>query len=166
MTEADVLIVIDMQNGVCQYEGQTIPQFDRIVPEINKRIGQYVAQKKPIIFVQHTDDYLVKGSHEWTIIPELNQKKANLFIEKKHPNAFYETNLKEKLDELGAQKLEICGAETEYCVDSTVKFAQGLGYDVYMVKGLYTAWDSEWLTAEEMGRFYEEIWNERFVTFI
>lgn len=166
MVEADVLVIIDMQNGVCHYEGQTIPQFDLIVPGINERLRQFISQDKPVIFVQHTDEYLVKDSQKWAVIPELNQVTNAYFIEKKHPNAFYETNLKEILKTIGAEKLEICGAETEYCVDATIKFAHGSGYAVYVKKGLYTAWDSELLTAEDMSRFYEDIWDERFVTFI
>ncbi len=166
MTTADVLIVIDMQKGVCHYENQTIGQFDRLVSGINDRIAAYVYENKPVIFVQHTDDYLVKGTEQWEVLAELNKDQAHYFIEKKHPNAFYQTELKYVLDKLDTRSLEICGAETQYCVDSTVKFAHGLGYAIIMEKGLHTSWDNNWMSAEDTVKFYESIWNDQFVTFI
>lgn len=166
MKTADVLIVIDMQNGVCYYEDQVIGNFDQIVPRINERIEEYASIKKPIVFVQHIDDYLEKGSKKWEILPKLNSSRGDSFVEKKHPNSFYQTNLKEVLENYNAESIEICGAETQYCVDSTVKFAHGLGYSVYMQKGLHAAWDSELMTADKTIRFYENIWDGNFVTFI
>lgn len=166
METADVLIIIDMQKGVCHYEDQTISHFEHIVSRINDRISAYASEEKPVIFIQHTDEYLEKGTEKWEVLSELNQNQSEYFIEKKHPNAFYQTELKDVLDKLDAKILEICGAETQYCVDSTVKFAHGLGYSIIMEKGLHTSWDNEWMQAEETAQFYEMIWKDTFVTFI
>lgn len=62
MATADVLLIIDMQNGVCYYEGQTIGNLDHMIEEINKRIAEYASEEKPIIFVRHSDNYIEKGS--------------------------------------------------------------------------------------------------------
>lgn len=58
------------------------------------------------------------------------------------------------------------GVETQYCVDSTVKFAHGLGYTIQMQKGVNRAWDNEQMTGEQTVHFYEDIWGGSFVTFI
>lgn len=166
MSQADVLIVIDMQNGVCFYEDEKLFDLDSIVPKINDLISDYTAQNKPIIFVQHIDDSLKKGSKEWEIIPELNTESANFFIGKTHPNSFYHTNLEDVLKELDAKTIEICGAETQYCVDSTVKFAHGLGYSVFMHRGLHTGWENKEMDTKDMIQFYEKIWDGSFVTFV
>lgn len=166
MATADVLLIIDMQNGVCRYEDQTIGNLDHMIEEINKRIAEYASEKTPVIFIRHSDTYIKKGSQKWEVLSELDTSEAECYIDKTHPNAFYQTNLKEVLDKLDAHALEICGVETQYCVDSTVKFAHGLGYAIQMQKGVNSAWDSEQMTGEQTVRFYEEVWNGSFVTFI
>ncbi len=45
MATADVLLIIDMQNGVCRYEDQTIGNLDHMIEEINKRIAEYASEK-------------------------------------------------------------------------------------------------------------------------
>lgn len=166
MKTADVLLVIDMQNGVCHYEDQTIPDFNSLVSGINERIETYTSDSKPVIFVRHTDDYLIKDSEKWQIIPELDKTQAHYVIDKNHPNAFYRTELKYILNKLSAKSIEICGAETQYCVDATAKFAHGLEYDVFFKKGLYTSWDNDWMTVAETRAFYEFVWENNAMTFL
>lgn len=79
-----------------------------------------------------------------------------------HANAFYKTNLNHLLEENKASNLEICGAQTEYCVDTTIKMAHGLGYKLQMVKGLNTTFDNSFMSAKDTISFYENIWNHRF----
>ncbi|MCC5890665.1 MAG: isochorismatase family protein [Alkalibacterium sp.] len=164
METADVLVIIDMQKGICHYEDQTIADFNTIVSGINARIDAYTQSSKPVIFVRHTDEYLIKDSDKWQIISELKKTQAHYVIDKKHPNAFYKTELKYTLNKLNAKSIEICGAETQYCVDATLKFAHGLEYTILMTKGLHTSWDNEWMTAAETRAFYETIWENNFVT--
>ncbi|MDZ7836040.1 MAG: isochorismatase family protein [Alkalibacterium sp.] len=70
------------------------------------------------------------------------------------------------LEKAEVKNLEICGLETQHCVDATVKFAHGLGYTIQMQKGIHGAWDNQYMTGEETVRFYEEIWDNFFVTFV
>lgn len=92
----------------------------------------------------------------------MNTSHTECYIDKSHPNAFYQADLKEVLENLDAQALEICGVETQYCVDSTVK----LGYSIQIQKGVNSAWDSKQMTGEQTVQFYEDIWEGSFVTFI
>ena len=103
-------------------------------------------------------------SPAWQIIPQLNTSNA-YFIEKTHANSFYQTELKQLLERLSISTIEICGAQTQYCVDTTVKFAHGLGYKVVMQSGATTTYDTEFMTASQTISFYESIWKDRFVTF-
>lgn len=166
MSQADALIVIDMQNGVCFYEDEKLFDLDTIVPKIDDLISDYTVQNKPVIFVQHMDDYLKKGSKEWEIIAELNTEEANYFVEKTHQNSFYHTNLEDILKDIDAKTIEICGAETQYCIDATVKFAHGLGYSILMHRGVHTGWSSKEIDAKDTIQFFETIWDGNFVTFI
>lgn len=67
MKTSDALIVIDMQNEVCA----GIYRREELIEQINQRILTYRKAKKPIIFIQHNDDELIKESFGWQMIPEL-----------------------------------------------------------------------------------------------
>ncbi|KAF1295838.1 amidase [Enterococcus sp. JM4C] len=166
-TIGDALLVIDLQNGVCYTEDQIIHELPQVVTKVNQRITDYLNDERPIIFIRHSDEELIAGSEDWAIIPQIKTIGANVhFIEKTHANSFYQTGLKELLDQLAVSTLEICGAQSQYCVDTTVKFAHGLGYQLLMTHGTTTTYDTQYMTAEQTCEFYESIWNRRFVTFI
>src|ERR1700733_2310845 len=61
------LLVIDVQNGVVD----GAPKRDDVVANINTLVGQARAQDVPVIWVQHNDDGLQRGSTEWELAPEL-----------------------------------------------------------------------------------------------
>lgn len=163
----DVLLVIDLQKGVCDFEWDgkdyQIYNFEKVINGVNERIELYFSQGLPIIFIQHNDESLVEGQTDWEIVDQLKSKKGNYFVQKKYANSFYKTNLQEILQRINAKSLEICGAQTQYCVDSTIKFAHGLGYDLQMVKGLSTTYDNDYMSAENTINFYEDIWDGRFL---
>ncbi len=61
------LIVIDVQNGVVN----GTPNRDGVVANINTLVGQARAQDVPVIWVQHNDDGLRRGSADWEWVAEL-----------------------------------------------------------------------------------------------
>ena len=161
----EALLVIDLQTGVCLSKTKSIDHLFELISLVNTRIQEYADRNRPVIFIQHHDEELVSGSPAWQIMPQLNTSDA-YFIEKTHANSFYQTELKKLLEELSISTIEICGAQTQYCVDTTVKFAHGLGYKIVMQSGATITYDTEFMTARQTISFYESIWNNRFVTFI
>lgn len=164
MTKA--LIVIDMQNGVVNPAGKVIYNRAGLVHLINERIAAYRQAQLPIIFVQHVDEDLVPDSTAWQLVSSLDVLPTDLRIQKEHPNAFYRTNLQKILNQQQVDQLEICGAQTEYCVDATVKMAHGLGYQVVMKHGAASTFDNSFMTAPETNAFFAGIWRDRFLKFI
>lgn len=81
---SDVLLVIDLQNGVCQGE-QTCYQLQEVINQVNHRIAKYKEHQKVVIFVQHNDEELVAGTTPWEIIKELESEWATYFIQKNTP---------------------------------------------------------------------------------
>ncbi|AYM03275.1 cysteine hydrolase family protein [Levilactobacillus yiduensis] len=162
---ADVLLVIDLQNGVC-YGEQTAANMSHVLTGINARIAAYRKAKKPIVFIQHSDEDLVQGTHDWELIPDLDYRDTDPLVSKHHANAFYHTNLRRVLTSFAAESLEICGAQVEYCVDTTTKVAHGIGYDLQMTRGLTTTVDNKFMTADQTIAFFEGIWDHRFVTML
>lgn len=163
---ADVLIIIDMQVGVCR-GSQPVTNLATVIAGIQQRITSYRAQNKPIVFVQHHDADLVTGSADWQMIPELPIEATDIVVQKTHANAFYHTDLQAQLTVIGCQTLEICGAQVEFCVDTTVKMAHGLGYHLEMVRGLTTTTANSMMSAQQTIDFYQDqIWNHRFLTLV
>ncbi|WP_270244043.1 cysteine hydrolase family protein [Lactococcus lactis] len=163
MKTSDALIVIDMQNEVCA----GIYRREELIEQINQRIITYRKAKKPIIFIQHNDDELIKESFGWQMIPELLTESTDKYVEKTHANGFYQTELQKLLTDLSVKLIEFCGAQTEFCVNTTLVFAHGLGYQNWMQRGASSTFDSKWLSAKEIVDFYENhLWDERFLQFL
>ncbi|KRL60459.1 cysteine hydrolase family protein [Latilactobacillus fuchuensis] len=166
MTElADCLLVIDMQNGVCQGAGP-IDHLDGLVTQINQRLTDYRQANRPIIFIQHNDEELIAGTMPWQIIPTLETAATDINVQKTHADSFFKTTLKTILDQKQVTSLEICGAQTEYCIDTTVKVAHHLGYQLQMQSQMTTTFDNQYLSAAATIQFYEGIWQNRFLILI
>ena len=75
-TCADVLIVIDLQNGVC-YSEEHLFNLQNLLTKVNKRISSYRKSNKPILFVQHCDDDLVPEKELWAIHSDLDVQKQD-----------------------------------------------------------------------------------------
>lgn len=157
---ADALVVVDMQRGL-QYSYN----FDGLIHSINDRIFNYRQDNLPIIFIQHNDQDLVRGSEAWNLSGKLDKQKEDIVVEKTHPNAFYQTNLNKVLMQKGIRSIELCGAQTEYCCNATIVMAHGLGYKIIMGHDMTTTFDNDYMIAEDTISFFENIWDQRFVTF-
>ncbi|MTD40178.1 isochorismatase family protein [Erwinia sp. CPCC 100877] len=158
------LIIIDLQNGL-NTVGTGLFQLAPMLLAVNQRIAYYREQHLPIIFIQHEDEDLVPESHDWQLFAELDARKKDFYIRKTHANAFVNTSLNELLNQLAITELEFCGAQTEYCVDTTIRMAHGLGYNCSMKRGLSTTLNSALLDAQTIIKHHESIWNKRFLTF-
>lgn len=162
---ADALLIIDMQNGVCFEKGK-IYHYDYLVHLINTRIDKYYEQRKPVIFIRHESDTLPKNTEDWQIVDDLAQEKGTFFVDKQYSSAFYRTELKSLLDEQNIRSLEICGAETPFCVEASVQSAHLLGYQLFMKRGATSTNLQKYMTAEDTVKHYEDIWDKRFLTFL
>lgn len=156
---AEALVIVDMQKAF-QYSYD----FNGLVHRINDRIFSYRQANLPIIYIQHNDQYIVRGSELWQLSGKLDKQKEDTVIEKFHPNAFYQTNLNKILMENHIRTIEMCGAQTEYCCNASVVMAHGLGYKVLMEHDMTTTFDNDYMIAEDTILFFENVWNKRFVT--
>ena len=135
------LLVVDVQNdGVAgAYER------DAVVSNIGTLVEKARARQIPVVWVQHSDDHLVRGSDGWRIVPELKPHDAEPLVEKHYSDAFEETTLETVLAGLGVGRLVLAGAETDECIRSTLHGAVVRGYDATLVSDAHTTGDhTEW----------------------
>jgi nicotinamidase-related amidase len=135
------LLVIDVQNGVVGGAHKR----DAVVANIGSLVEKARRERIPVVWVQHSDEQLARGSEEWRIVPELTPRDAEPLVEKNYGDSFEDTNLESVLSDLGVGRLVVVGAETDACVRSTLHGAFVRGYDATLVKDAHTAQDqSAW----------------------
>jgi nicotinamidase-related amidase len=158
----DILIVVDLQNGVCFQENSKLDHLDELIEFANQQIQNYRQAQRPVLFVQHEEEGLVYGTQAWELHPDLEAQATDLFVRKTHANSFFKTSLQEVLQEHQIQCIEWVGAQTEFCMDGSIKFAHGLGYQNVLYHQATTTYASEGLSATEIIQWYEKIWQNRY----
>ncbi|MFM7756486.1 MAG: isochorismatase family protein, partial [Actinomycetota bacterium] len=119
------LLVVDVQNAVVA-QAHERDETVRVIAELVERARR---ENVPVVWIQHHDDQLAKGSLDWQIVPELSPTGDEVIVHKSYNDAFEETDLEEHLDRLGVGSLVVTGAQTEWCIRSTLHGAIARGYD-------------------------------------
>ena len=135
------LLVVDVQNGVVAKAHDR----DAVVANIGGLVGQARRERIPVVWVQHFDEGLPRGSEEWRIVPELAPDAAEPLVEKNYGDSFEDTTLETVLSGLGVGRLVVVGAETDACIRCTLHGAFTRGYDATLVGDAHTTGDrTEW----------------------
>jgi len=135
------LLVIDVQNGVVGGAHER----DKVVANVGALVDKARRERIPVVWVQHSDGGLARGSDAWRIVPELAPGKTEPLVEKTYGDSFEDTTLETVLAGLGVGRLIVVGAQTDACVRSTLHGALVRGYDAILVKDAHTTEDqSEW----------------------
>jgi Amidases related to nicotinamidase len=158
---AQALIVIDMQKALKDLDERT-----QVLETINKRIDQYRQLNKPIVFIQHTEPGMEVGGDGWQLFDELNNIGTDTYFNKTKPDSFYQTGLESYLKMNDLKEIEICGAQVEFCVDTTIRVAFHLGFKIDILIDGITTMDSELLTAKQIKQHHAHIWENRFGEFV
>ena len=151
-------IIIDVQNILVETGFQT----EGLLEKISYLQNQAKSKNIEIIYVQHIETPEAQTSEDWQLSVLLNRKPDEKVFQKKYNSIFKETGLKEYLDQQGIEQLVLCGMQTEYCVDTSVKVAFEYGYKLIIPEGAVTTFDGDDIPAEAINELYEDIWDERF----
>jgi nicotinamidase-related amidase len=135
------LLVIDVQNGVVGGAHER----DAVVANVANLVERARRERVPVVWVQHSDEQLARGSEEWRIVPELAPGEVEPLVEKHYGDSFEDTDLETVLSGLGVGRLVVVGAQTDECVRSTLHGAFVRGYDATLVGDAHTTEDlSAW----------------------
>jgi nicotinamidase-related amidase len=129
-----VLLVVDVQNGVMR-DAWDAP---RIIGNVARAVERAREQGVPVVWVQHNDEDLPRGSPQWEWVPELVPAKRETLIHKRFNSSFEETALEDELALLGATHIALAGAATNWCIRATAYGALERGYDLTLVKDAHT----------------------------
>ena len=153
------LLVIDVQRDVVANAFRR----NEVVANIEHLVESARKAGVPVIWVQHSDDELVKGSEGWAYVSELRMGKGEPVVHKQFGDSFEGTNLDELLQELAIEQLIVCGAQTDACIRSTLHGAIARGYNATLVSDAHTTDDCTWatppLSAEQVIAHTNFYWN-------
>jgi len=152
------LVVIDVQRGIL-----AIPNLARkkeihqALDETVGRIAGLIARARtasvPVIYIQHDGSpghRLEPGTSGWPLRAEIAPQPSEPVIHKRACDAFFETTLGADFAAAGITRLVICGCMTQYCIDTTVRRAVSLGYDVILAADGHMTADTGALPFEQI----------------
>jgi nicotinamidase-related amidase len=131
------LLVIDVQCGAVAEAHER----EAVVANIGALVEKARREEIPVVWIQHSDEHLVRGTAEWRIVPELAPGDAEPLVEKRYGDAFEDTSLETVLTVLNVGRLVVVGAQTDACVRSTLHGAFVRGYDAILVGDAHTTED-------------------------
>ena len=135
------LVVVDVQNDVVAGAHER----DAVVGRIRGLVDRARTEQVPVVWVQHADEGLERGSDGWRIVPELSPDPSEPLVEKSYGDSFEDTSLEDVLAGLEVGRLVVTGAQTDACIRSTLHGALVRGYDAVLVSDAHTTEDqSQW----------------------
>jgi nicotinamidase-related amidase len=131
------LLVIDVQNDVVSGAWDR----DGVISRINTLVDKARTEHVPVIWVQHSDDNMPKGTEGWQYVPELTRDESEPLVHKCYGDSFEDTDLEALLAEREVGRLVVTGAQTDACIRSTLHGALVRGYDTTLVEDAHTTED-------------------------
>ncbi len=135
------LIIIDIQEAFFLDGQQNLWNSEAIIKNINASITWARRNEVPVIFIQHTDaddvDFAL-GQPGWELYHGLLRQAEDQVI--------------------------FAGAQTEFCLDTTIRSAFSHGYHHnILIEDAHSTLDSNVLAAPQIIQHHESIWHNRFV---
>ena len=145
------VLVIDVQQAFREAPHEAF-EAERVIATINQLTGRARAAGISVLFVQHESPTgpFARGAATWELAEGLRVEPGDGVIPKKASDAFHETGLADLLRELRIAEVVVCGMQSDYCVDSTVRRALALGFDVRLVDDAVTTIDNGVLKAAQI----------------
>jgi nicotinamidase-related amidase len=152
------LVIIDVQRGILDIPGLTRKkEIDRALDDVVLRIRSLAERARqantPVLYVQHAGRLghrLEPGGAGWLIREEIAPLPGEPVVPKRACDAFFETSLERELVARKVKHLVIAGCMTQYCIDTSVRRAVSLGYDVLLATDGHTTADTQTLRFEQI----------------
>ena len=147
------LLLVDLQKG---FDDITYWGGERNNLQAEKQAAEilYLWRKKkfPLFHIQHCSSNPGSPLHETKKGNEFKEEVKPLggenIIRKNVNSAFIGTDLLEKLEHAGIQKLVILGLTTDHCISTTTRMAGNLGFDTYLVADATATFNKKGLNGE------------------
>ena len=133
------LIIVDVQRAFDEWEAAGKRRNN---PDAVARIADLLAafrkHRAPLFHIRHEGTRPTSsfrpGSTGFAVKEEARERDGEPVIVKRVNSAFIGTDLESRLRAGGIQRVVICGATTNHCVETTTRMAGNLGFDTHLVR--------------------------------
>lgn len=159
------VIVIDVQEAFFQNPACLLHEKEQLVRNINDLIEQARSNEVPVVFIQHTEydyeeDEFYVDTPDWQIHRGLNRLDSDPVIRKTTRDSFHETELGSYLQQQGINQLIFAGAQTDFCINATVRRAHELGFtDNILLKDGHSTVVNSTPSAPQIIEEHERAWE-------
>jgi nicotinamidase-related amidase len=145
------LLIIDVQQALCTGEEAAF-DMRNVLERINTLAAKARAAGAPVVLVQHeeAEGPLQHGTDGWQLTEGLSTDPGDIRIRKQTTDSFHRTELHAALQQQGVTHLVVCGLQSDFCIDSTVRRALALGYEVVLAADAHSTVDNRVLTASRI----------------
>lgn len=126
-------LIIDMQKG-CREFCRCKREFDDAVEYINEAARIFREKGLPVVRVLDVEVGEGPSSKEFEFVDSITTNENDIIIHKEYNNAFFKTELNNKLQELGVEFVVLSGFAAEYCVLFSYNGAKEMGYGVSLLQ--------------------------------
>ncbi|KNZ40710.1 cysteine hydrolase family protein [Acetobacterium bakii] len=146
------LILIDVQNDYFKGGRFELNHPEETALNAKKALDFFRNKALPVFHVQHINTredafFFISGTEGIHINAMVAPLPGEKIIIKNTPDSFFNTDLLLRLKELEIKQLVICGMMSHMCVDTTVRSAKGLGYEIELLSDACTTRDLVWENA-------------------
>jgi nicotinamidase-related amidase len=160
------LVVIDVQQGMFELP-QKLHQGEEVVARLRGVLQRARGQGVPVFHVRHeSTGGFERNTRGWFHHAAVAPKEGETIIDKRRSSAFHETDFHARLQAAGIDHLVICGMQTQFCVESTIRNAVTLGYKLTAIEDGHTTYDTDVLTAPQIIAHHHSIWGGRFAELV
>ncbi|VVN36678.1 Peroxyureidoacrylate/ureidoacrylate amidohydrolase RutB [Pseudomonas fluorescens] len=145
------LLIIDVQHALCTGEYECF-EIRRVIDNINGLSARARQEGILVVLIQHEESEgpFVHGAPDWQLAEALLTSPEDKRVRKTAPDSFYQTSLRKLVPAQDFDRLVICGLQTDYCVNATVRQALQSGYDVVLASDAHSTVDNGNLRAEDI----------------
>lgn len=136
---SNALLIVDVQNDYFPGGRMELRESVAAMRKIKGVIERFRAEGKPVVYVQHVSEragagFFLPGTDGAEIHAEIAPRAGEDVVVKHYPNSFRGTDLRELLGRKGVDRLTVVGMMTHMCVDTTVRAAFDLGYEIELLE--------------------------------
>ncbi len=146
------LILIDIQNDYFAGGRFELNQPVAAAQNAKRALAYFRKKGLPIFHVQHINintaaPFFIADTEGVNINTLVSPFPREMIVIKNTPDSFFNTDLLQLLEELAIKQLVICGMMSHMCVDTTVRSAKRLGFEIELLSDACTTRDLLWENA-------------------
>lgn len=145
------VVIIDVQR-VFETGEHKAHQAEAVIERLNQVTRSARLAGVPVFMVQHSarSGPLARGQEGWHFAQGLTVEAGDIVVHKTTADAFHQTPLQAHLQDRCIAEIVVGGIQTDFCVDTTLRRALALGYEVQLVADGHTTLANSVLSAEQI----------------